>query len=138
MTLTRAAGMIASIALVWVAGCNKTSVLPTQLTESQRTVAVAALTELRLVYNQSDCKAIYDRAAEHFRLQPSGTWADRCRELRSNLGAWQSFNAESVNRCSPRDELVCMRGTGSFRNGDHRMEAILQIETGQARLVSLS
>jgi hypothetical protein len=119
--------------VVW----NRESVVP-KLSEDQRALAIAALADLRLTYNKGDCKSIYDEADEHFRLQPSGTWSDQCNGLHDDFGVWQGFNAKSVIRCSASGELVCISGSGSFTNGDHSMETILQIESRGARLVSLS
>ena len=136
MTSVRVAAAIASVGLLLMVAWNREPVVPAKLTEKQRSLAIQALTDLRLTYDKGECQSIYDEADEHFRLQPSGTWSDRCRGLQNKLGVWQSFNAESMVRCSV--ELVCISGSGSFTNGDHRMEATLRMETDGARLVSLS
>ena len=137
MSSVKIAAAISSVGFVLMLVWNREPVVP-RLTEDQRALAIAALTDLRSTYNKGNCKSIYDEADEHFRLQPSGTWGDRCNGLQNNPGVWQDFNAKSVIRCSASVELVCISGSGSFTNGDHRMETILRIESHGARLVSLS
>jgi hypothetical protein len=134
MISLRAAARLATAALLLTAACSRTFVVP----ENQRTLAIAAFTDLLSTYNQGQCRSIYDAADDSFRAQPSHLWDEQCQQLRDNFGTWQNFRADSTTACAKAKEFVCVLGIASFNSGDHRIEGMFRIAPTGARLVWLS
>ena len=133
---------VASVSFLLLAGCNKgqnirTRAIDSPVDEAHRTLAIDAVNNLRALFNNGGCLAIYTRAAQSFRSQPREDWLSQCEQLRESLGPWQSFNAQSTIRCGAPEPIVCVDGSSVFARGGRGMEVAWQLNGGQAQLLWL-
>jgi hypothetical protein len=140
--MTIASFGVASVSFLFLAGCNRgqnirARVLDSPVDEVHRTLAIEAVNNLRALFNNGGCLAIYTRAAQSFRSQPQEDWLSQCEQLRESLGPWQSFNAQSTIRCGAPEPIVCVDGSSVFARGGRRMEVAWQLNGGQAQLLWL-
>ena len=100
--------------------------------------ATVAMTRLRDSLNSGKCDAVYADASEEFRrLESRDDWMKACGQLRTDLGAWAGYNLRSANFL--RGSVVAyIEGTAAFSTGLYRLRILWNIESGEARLLSLS
>ena len=129
--------------LLCLAGCKTSGELrripagevgPANSTDA--TLVTDATAYLRERLNAGDCYRIYSEASEQFRGRISGDdWGRACRELRADLGSWDS----SVTRSTGISQgLAFVDGTAAFSGVPGRFVITWEIENKTARLVALS
>ncbi len=99
--------------------------------------AVEALNALRDSFNAASCQSIYDQATAFFRTQASEQWIDQCNGLQLDLGSWQSFRVQGVQRCGSPEVIVCVGGVAGFSKDEKEMKVALRLDHGHAQLAWL-
>ena len=126
--------------LLW-AGCARShGVEPfPPVDAAQRVAVLEAVGKLRDAFNvTSGCEAIYNGATPRLQSYTKEKWLTDCSQLKSDLGSWQTFRPQLIERCGMPDATICMLGDGAFAKGGRMLELIWSLDRGRAQLLSIA
>lgn len=128
------------VAFLLLQACTQASTRRFQIEESERTLAVDAVQQLRRDLNVGACQHIYESAAQFFRSQASEDWRGQCERLRDTLGTWLTFDASRAIGCTLQNNIriILIEGLGDFQNGGRRLSALWIVGNGRAELGEMS
>jgi hypothetical protein len=105
-------------------------------------MVLVAVKRLQQSFNAGRCDLIYDRATIEFReLESRESWLATCSRLRSDLGEWRQFSVEPGDAravFAARRRKCAISGTASFSKGAFRLWTTWNLDSGEAKLFSLS
>jgi hypothetical protein len=129
--------ILSSVALILLVGCGRSGhrVPPfPPVGVAQRTSVLEAAGKLRDSFNSNTaCEAIYS-----FPSYPKERWMSDCAQLQNDMGSWQAFRPQSVERCGMPEVVICLDGDADFTNGDRIMELTWRLKDGRAELIGIA
>ena len=128
--------ILCSAVLMLLAGCSSRTQGPPfpPVDAAQRASVLDASAKLREVFNgDRACESMYNVPS-----YPKERWLADCEQLRSDLGAWQSFRPTFLERCGMPEVTICVDGDATFAKGARIVELMWSLESGRAQLISIT